>query len=323
MSPKQLAVHAIDVGGTDTKVSVVSQTGKVLIKDKFASNDTSFCSQDEYMQKIVSILQKQRESFDKNLSNTYKLCGIGIGVPGQLDLKRKVIENAANNPLFHNLSIVKAIRTLYANLPIYMDNDANACILAEQRWGKYHSYDNMIYLTYSTGMGAGLWVNGKLLRGTTNNAGEVGHMILNTNPNASVCGCGQRGCWESEVGKENFEKEIKHYQETLGDDATFTAQEILTSTKNEPHKRFYYNVLVSNVAHGIGNLIMTLNPSVILLGTAAKIGGAKHLKDIKTSLETRFHAWPIPIHACKLDISSLENIGDLGAACIAFNELNI
>ena len=102
---------------------------------------------------------------------------IGVSCGGPLDEERGVICSPPNLPGWDDIHITKMLTERF-NVPAYMRNDANACALAEWRYGAGKGTNNMIFLTFGTGMGAGLILNGALYSGTYDNAGEVGHMRL-------------------------------------------------------------------------------------------------------------------------------------------------
>ena len=150
----------IDIGGT--KCAVLKGVGKnIVFKKAFPTTD-----RESTLNKIFELVAMQGD-FD----------AIGISCGGPLDEKTGVILCPPNLPDWINVPIVKMLEERF-NKPAYLLNDANACALAEWRYGAGAGSQNMAFLTFGTGLGAGLVINGRLYSGTNGNAGEVGHIRL-------------------------------------------------------------------------------------------------------------------------------------------------
>ena len=123
---------------------------------------------------------------------TDDILGIGVGAPGPLDVKRGVI---IDSPMMRVAEFPLADR-LKADfgVPVIMDNDGNLGAFAEQRLGEGKGYDNVLYLTVSTGCGGGAVLNGKIFRGSHDSAAEFGHVSID--PDGPLCPCGNKGCLE-------------------------------------------------------------------------------------------------------------------------------
>lgn len=113
----------------------------------------------------------------KELSGAEKIDAIGISCGGPLDSARGVIQSPPNLPGWDDVPIVRMAEEALG-APAYLENDANACALAEWRCGAGRGCESMVFLTFGTGLGAGLILDGRLLRGATGNAGEAGHIRL-------------------------------------------------------------------------------------------------------------------------------------------------
>ena len=117
---------------------------------------------------------------------------IGISCGGPLDSRRGVVLGPPNLPGWDNVPISKQFSTAFG-VPAYLQNDANACAVAEWRWGAGRGVNSMVFLTFGTGMGAGLILNGRLYSGVSDQAGEVGHIRLAEN---GPTGHGKQGSFE-------------------------------------------------------------------------------------------------------------------------------
>ena len=160
----------IDIGGT--KCAVIAGTSDMNILGKVSFPTETGKGPDQ----AISLLKKNaREVVGKLGSQNLKAVGISCG--GPLDSRKGMVQSPPNLPGWDNIPIVK-IFTDEFSVPAYLQNDANACALAEWKFGAGKGTDNMIFLTFGTGMGGGLIINGKLYPGTNDLAGEVGHMRL-------------------------------------------------------------------------------------------------------------------------------------------------
>lgn len=165
----------IDIGGTKCAVIVGDENG---IADKIKFETTTV---DETIKNIISAVEKLGAND-----------AIGISCGGPLDSKRGVIMSPPNLPGWDNIEIVKMLEERF-KMPVSIQNDANACALAEWKYGAGRGTENMIFLTFGTGLGAGLILDGRLYAGTNDMAGEVGHIRIS---DYGPVGYGKAGSFE-------------------------------------------------------------------------------------------------------------------------------
>jgi glucokinase len=175
----------VDLGGTNLRAAAVDSHGQVIEKislpvdyEKGPGHVVDF---------IVEIVHRIRAN------GSGVLRGMGIGVPGYIDIDAGVIVGAANLPGFENFPIRDEIQRHLAT-PVLLENDANAAALGEQWLGAGRGVKNLILLTLGTGIGGGIVVDGKIMHGGNGMAGEFGHMTVF--PDGNPCGCGNTGCLE-------------------------------------------------------------------------------------------------------------------------------
>ena len=211
-----------------------------------------------------------------------------------------------------------------------MNNDANAAALAEWMYGEYTGADGLIYLTMSTGLGAGIVVNGRLLQGITDTAGEVGYHVLDVNGPQSPCG--HRGSFEAYCGGKNMadclrreiaERRIKtRILDHAGGDLNRVDFRCLAQAVRErdAYACQIWEEYILRLGQGIGNLIMILNPQVIVLGTIGIHAADILLEPLREAL-ARFVLKPA-LDACTIAPSSLgERIGNMAAVALAAEAL--
>jgi glucokinase-like ROK family protein len=122
--------------------------------------------------------------------------GIGLGLPGLVDTHKGELIFAPNLD-WENVPL-RALLEQHVSLPLYVQNEANMAALGEYYFGAGREVENLIYLSSNVGLGGGLIINGKLYKGRFGLAGEIGH--IQRDPQGELCGCGRRGCWETQVG---------------------------------------------------------------------------------------------------------------------------
>ena len=176
----------IDIGGTNTKFGLISLDGTVLKRLRIATG--SFDTFDDYITELISVAKSMVKKDDE-------LVGIGIGAPNG-NVHSGMIEFAPNMPWKTKLPVRDKIREAF-DCPVELTNDANAAAMGEKIFGGAKEMNDFVVITLGTGVGSGIYINGKLAYGHDGFAGEIGHVI--TYPGGRLCGCGRRGCIEAYV----------------------------------------------------------------------------------------------------------------------------
>jgi glucokinase len=141
---------------------------------------------------LARLARETRAVMAKHGVKLEEVCGIGISCGGPLSSREGLVLSPPNLPGWDRIPIVKYFQD-ELHLPAYLQNDANACAVAEHKWGAGRGYRNVVFLTFGTGMGAGLILDGRLYAGTNDLGGEVGHMRL---ANHGPVGFGKAGSFE-------------------------------------------------------------------------------------------------------------------------------
>lgn len=176
----------VDLGGTNLRVAAINSSGQLL--DKISIPADYDAGPDHLVCDIVDAIQQVRARVDSN-----GLEGVGIGIPGFIDMEAGVVVGAANLPGFQGYPVRAHIEG-ELKIPIILENDANAAALGEMWMGAGRGVKNMLLITLGTGIGGGIIVDGKVLHGYLGMAGEIGHMTVF--PDGNPCGCGNYGCLE-------------------------------------------------------------------------------------------------------------------------------
>jgi len=307
---KQL-FFGVDIGGTKIAVSAgVEKDEGILILDK-VSFPTVKNDYKENLKKIREYLENFRDTYGEAK-------GIGISCGGPLDQEEGVIQSPPNLPGWDDIPIVEIIKK-HMQVPVDLENDADACALAEYRYGAGRGTKNMIFITFGTGLGAGLILGGQLYRGTNNCAGEIGHVRLSKE---GPVGFGKEGSFEGycsgggivQLGKlvlsEFHEKNRKvRWKNTAKD--IFAAARMGDELAGEIVRR-----CGQKLGAGLAILVDILNPECIVMGSIyAKNSDLlyPHMMEILTT-----ESLPKSRAACRIVPAQLgDSLGDIGSLCIA------
>jgi glucokinase len=176
----------VDLGGTNLRAAAVSEKGIVLERVSLPANFGAGPLQ--VVDEIVTAIAQIRDHVPQGV-----LRGVGIGVPGFIDIEAGVVIGSSNLPGFNDFPVRDEIQKRLGT-PIVLENDANAAALGEKWLGAGQNVKDLILLTLGTGIGGGVIINGKILHGSHGMAGEFGHMTVF--PDGNPCGCGNNGCLE-------------------------------------------------------------------------------------------------------------------------------
>ncbi len=257
-----------DIGGTKCAVSVGKEIDGVMhILDKKVIPTDHSISGYEMIDKMCTLAEDMTDDFSR----------IGISCGGPLDNKKGVIISPPNLPQFKSIKAVDYLKEKYGGY-VRLENDADACAFAEWKYGAGKGTQNMIFLTFGTGMGAGLIIDGKLYSGTNGNAGEIGHVRMrDTGPT----GFGKAGSFEgfasgggiAQMAKSAAEKQLKKgitplYCKDLDQLDTVTAQSVAEAAYNGDKTAIdVYCKCGEMLGYGLSIIIDILNPEKIVIGS--------------------------------------------------------
>lgn len=299
-----------DIGGTKCAVSVGEHTkeGIQIINKKVIPTDLSV-SPETMIDRMCALVEEMTDDFSR----------IGISSGGPLDSKKGVILSPPNLKGWDNVEIVKILTKRY-NGKVNLCNDANACALAEWRYGAGRGCDNMAFLTFGTGLGAGLILNGRLYSGSRDMAGEVGHIRL---AEYGPVGYGKAGSFEGFASGNGIAGLGKIKAEEMAQRGKSVSWKDDVSAKNiakcafEGHRDAIdlFCEVGKNLGRGLSVLMDILDLDKIVLG-----GIFPRCESLlRASMEAvvkKEALCPCPIEAAELK----ENIGDIAALCVAMEE---
>ncbi len=305
----------IDIGGTKCAVVLADENGSICKKIRFAT-----IGKDETLNAILSAA---KTLFDEGKA-TVKSVGISCG--GPLDTARGVILSPPNLPGWDAVPITALVKDALG-VPAYLVNDANACALAEWKFGAGKGTRNMIFLTFGTGLGAGLILDGRLYEGANGNAGECGHMRLSR---FGPVGYGKQGSFEgfcSGGGLAQLGKSVALERIGAGTPPAFCPSLAQLDEINakllqdfadsgDPDAIAVYHICADMLGQGLSILIDLFNPEAIVLGSV--FARAEHLLRPACEEVIKKEALPVSAGVCRILPAALgESIGDYAAIAIA------
>ena len=318
-------VLGFDIGGTKCAVTLgkseIPEDVGELILDKL-----SFPTAVErgYASVIKQLLDSADALLERNAVGKGELLSCGISCGGPLDSKKGVIQCPPNLPDWDNVPITDIFGEHFG-VPVYLQNDANACAVAEWKFGAGRGLENLVFLTFGTGMGAGLILDGRLYTGKNDLAGEVGHIRLSeTGP----LGYGKRGSFEGfcsgggieRAAKEMLENHLAHGGESvLADEKDISAKTVAVAAKaGDEFARSVYRQCAKKLGEGLSILIDILNPEAIIIGSI--YSRDRGLFDEIIADVIKREALEISGAECKILPALLGNsIGDYAALAVALN----
>ena len=197
MAKKEKFVLGVDLGGTNIKLGIVSQSGKIV-------KQTSIKTHAE--EGPESVISQMKKGIKELLSKNIKVTGIGIGVPGVVTVEKGIVENPPNIPGWGKIKLGEIISKEF-NIEVHVENDANAAAIGEMIFGNGKNLHSFIMVTLGTGVGGGIIMNRKLFRGEFGAAGEVGHVTIEYG--GAKCNCGSYGCAETFLGNSYLVGNVK------------------------------------------------------------------------------------------------------------------
>ena len=308
-------VIGIDLGGTKIYTAVVDLEGNIISEETVATNAAE--GEQAVLNRILGTVETALKNVD--ISNVK---AIGIGSPGPLDVKNGIIVNSANLP-FKNFNIVQPLKEKY-NLPTFLDNDANVATLGEFMFGAGKGTENMVFVTASTGIGGGAVLNGKLYRGNTANALEIGHMTVMVD--GPRCGCGNAGCAEAlgsgtAIMKRGRDAASSNANTTLKNYAEVTSKEVFEeAAKGDRVSKEIIDTALSYLGIAVANIVNIFDPEKVVVGGGVTNGGQIVFDKIQQEVDNR--CLKAISENCVIEKAVLGGkAGVLGAAALAIMEV--
>jgi len=307
----------IDLGTLKTTIIITDLSGKIEKKIKYPTNHK------KGKEEIIEELKISIHSIIKKFGMKQKgIVGIGVAAPGLIDKKGRMI--FAHNFGWGNVPLSEILSREF-NLPVFVENNVNAMALAESEFGKGQGIKNFIFINVGMGIGSGIVINGEILHGENNCAGEVGHTTIKYD--GPKCSCRNNGCLEVMASGIAIAKRavnaINNGEKSLifklaNYDLNKISAEIVVKAANQGDElgRNIIQEAGEYLGIGIANIVNLLNPSMVIVGGGISKAGDLIFKPLKRSMRKR--SFPVSFKTVKIIPTSLgENCSVLGAIALA------
>lgn len=321
----------IDIGGTKCAVILGqcwldgNSVEEFTFLDRVCFPTTAYPGPEQVIGQLIAAIQ---EMLDRNAIARDQICAIGISCGGPLDHKRGLIKNPPNLCGWDNIPIVRLLEDHFG-IPTYLQNDANACALAEWKYGAARGCENVVFLTCGTGLGAGLILDGRLYNGTNDMAGEVGHIRLES---SGPVGYGKAGSFEgfcsgggiAQLARlKVMEKLQMGIRPTFCPDMasldTLTAKAVAEAARaGDPLAKEIYSISGHYLGLGLSLIIDVLNPEMVVIGSVYERSGDLMKDALYAALDKE--ALALSRNACRIVPAKLGNrIGDYATMSVALH----
>jgi glucokinase len=294
----------VDLGGTNVRVALVNEAGEIL--DSLRKSTPVSEGPEATAQLMGSLIKDVTERF-----KSHNILGVGIGSPGPLSRKEKKIFQTPNLPGFDGFPLGKKVEEI-TKFPVLLDNDAKCACFGEGLFGVAKNVSDYILLTFGTGIGGGVVVNGQMLYGKTDGACEIGHMTLY--PNGKLCKCGNRGCFEQYCSA----SAIKDRATLCAGREVRTIEVFEALLKNEAWATQVLREVAIDLAMATASLVNIFDPRMIVFGGGVfTAGGGPLCEWVREEIKNRcFKSLQNDLQILPSSLSG--NAGVLGAAAIVF-----
>ena len=300
-------ILAIDIGGSKFMVGLVSSSGEILCSERYLWTELS-------PEGVVRDIKGAVHSLLASQTN-YRPTVIGATIPGLADPKKGLWVEASFSGI-RNLPLAAILEAEFG-LQVRLDNDINACAVAENLFGCCKGVDHFIWVTVSNGIGGAVFTNGSLYSGSCGNAGEIGHVIVEEGSGARLCKCGHSGCAEMQASGLGLAKNylsLGGKQEIDGEAPTAKNIDTLARARDKTAIEAYELEGVY-LGRAIGAAVNLINPQKVIIGGGVSLGFDLFWPSLAKTLET--HVYQTANPDLVVEPTALGyNAGLLGAAAL-------
>jgi glucokinase len=285
------AYAGIDIGATNIKFGLVDQQGKVLFKEQRPT------LADKGPEPLLHLVANIGERLMLAAAEEdYQVSWLGVGTPGTVDFKSGIVLGMAPNIVDWKGTAIGPFLSERLNMPVWVDNDANVVALAEHRFGAGVGYRSLVCVTIGTGVGGGLVLDGKLWRGSSSAAGEIGHMPID--PNGPTCKCGKKGCLEVYCASSAILDRCRSkmpgeltpaFNAVLnGDPKDLSIKKLFAAARKKDEVALeVLSETAEFLAIGLAGVVNLLNPEIVIIGGGVADGGAGFVESVAHKLRAR------------------------------------
>ena len=311
-----------DIGGTQIRAALVNRDGKIL---------TETAGQTMPERGIEDAAARLSDLVHEVTSGADGVAGLAVSTAGPINPETGTYDHPPNLTGWHGKTMKPDLERL-TGLPVAIGHDATLAALAETRFGPFKGSQNLVYVTISTGIGGGIIAGGKMVTGSTGQAGELGHITVRTDPAALSCGVGCNGCFEGNASGPNIGKIArKAAQDDIANasklvelaggeidniDARIAFQ---AAEHGDPVAERVIQQVMENIGRGLASILAVLDPDGIVVG-----GGVVHslesrwnevLDAVRTHGLPRYQTRGVPVSVTQLG----DDVSLIGASVLSFS----
>jgi glucokinase len=314
---RERIVIGVDLGGTNLRIAGVTREGAV--KELLREETRADAGPDDLVRRILTGLGDVEARLRRK---GWEVLGASLGVPGVVSRKGGIVESSPNLPGWKKVPLLALLREKFS-LPLILENDANAAVFGEYWAGAGRGKRTIVLLTLGTGVGGGIIIDGRLVRGADGMAGEIGHLTVE--PEGEPCLCGNRGCLESYASArgiaESYSRERgveeNAYGGKLGRDAALVFSR---AAGGDAHARRAFGKAGKYLGIAMAAIVNILNPEAILVGGGVLPAWDFFMPEAKREMLER--AFQAPAERVELLPAELgDHAGFIGAAGLLWHEL--
>lgn len=306
-----------DLGGTNMGSALVGLDGELIYQ-----NDCATLAHEPSENVIARMKNLIKDCFEKAREKNLNILSIGMGSPGVIDTEKGIIINSPNIPDWNNIEIVDVMNKEF-NVPCAIDNDVRVAAMGEYQFGAGKGYKNILCIAIGTGIGGGIILDGKLMRGPTFSMGEIGHLTLKKD--GPKCGCGNYGCMEAlgsstaiiREAKKAIDNNESDILKTLMEESKELSTYIVAQAAEKGDKKALEIITQAAewVGIGLAGVVNLINPEIIIIGGGVSLAGDIIFNPIINEIKKR--SLKIPGQFVKVVPASLGDFaGMVGASAL-------
>ena len=314
-------IIGVDLGATKILAGIGTEAGQILYKTRFPTPAGS------HEKVIKAIVENIKALISKADTAHDRIKGIAVAAPGPISFPEAVVMDSPNLA-WQRVELGNEL-TNRLKRPVFVDKDTNLAAWGEYHFGQQGRYSNLIYITVSTGIGAGIIINGRLYHGALGGAGEIGHMVID--PDGPWCRCGRRGCLEALASGTAIARQLKsliragggqNIMAAPGSESPGGAELGRAARQGEPEALAIVHNLNKCLGAGLTNLVNIFNPDIVVLGGGV-IFGLKDLLLEPIKKQVFKNAFSLSRQGLIIEISGLgDDIGLYGCIAAINNQIN-
>jgi glucokinase len=306
-------VLAADLGGTNLRMAVVNGYGEIVFRHKVGTPN------DGRREDILDAIVGSVERCVAETRDGTRISAFGAAVPAIVNSREGVILRSPNLPVLNGFEFASYFREKLG-IPVVLEKDANSAAVGENWKGASRGIENSICVTLGTGVGGGIIIDGKLLRGVDGTAGEIGHIAVE--PEGHPCGCGSKGCVEQYSSAIAIKRLVSEFLSRFPDSALSGEVEVTPLKVYEAGRAGdglsleVFRVFATYLGIALGGLVNVLNPEAIVIGGGVSAGWDLFIDNLRAEISRR--AFSHPAERVRLMRSQLgDDAGIVGAAFLA------